>query len=285
MDEENKNTVAGAENTENGAAQTAESQSAKTYTQEEVDNIVKARLGRERNRVEKLYPDYEGLKQVYSTLKEIGVAKSDDVKEAANDIRRFYAKGDSDTAGEPSEKEPIKQGGSLPADQRLDLVEYSASKKADKLSDEELEDEVQSLKEKGKSRTDEDDIRFMVYTKKLSDINAKKGSQRQLDEFKARFPKVNLTELQNDGDFKEFARISRVPLADTYAAYQKFKGVEPAKKADLGSVSTQGNTTEKDLLTPEQLQRLTPDEVAKNRELVRKSIIANIKKNIKNKDV
>ena len=279
MNEENNNNIAGAENIDNNAALTANEQTApQTFTQDDVNRILDTRLKREQRRVEKQYKDYDGFKQIFTTLKENGVIKTDNIEEAVSDIKRFYAREDGDTVGDSGTTEPKRTAAVLPQEQKLALVEYSTSKFVENSTFEDIEDEYETLRSMGKRRTDEEDVKFGVIAKKYEEIKTKKAAERQLEDFRSKYPKVNIDELKAHEEFKKFAQISRVPLVDTYEFYLSAKGVAPAAKRDLGTVASQGVTTEKDLLTPEQLQKLTPDEIAQNRDLVRKSILANVKK-------
>lgn len=271
MPEENTNTTS-AENIENNAAQAADTAVPKTYTQEDMDRVVETRLKRERNRIAKDYANHDQYKQIYSALKENGVIKTDDAAEAVNVIKQFYAKGDGESVGEPSVKEPKIAADTLPKDEKLALVEVLTDKWVKNHTDEELEDEFQSLKEKGKRRTDEDDVRFGVITKKLGEITVKKTNQKQLDEFKARYPKVNLDELRADTEFAKIVKVSKVPLADTYDLYLGMKGTKPTEKKDLGSVASTGSALEDATFTKAEVERMTPDEVKKNYAAIMKSV-------------
>lgn len=283
MDEENK-TVVGTENggANNDATVQAAAGEEKKFTQKDIDDAVSKRLERERRRTDKMYAGYDGFKKIYQTLKENGVVKSENPEEAVNDISQFYARADGDSVGEPSATEPRKSAEvALPKDDKIALAKWKASDFASSAPADVIEDEFQTLKEKGKKRTDEDDVRFSIIGQKLAEINAKKGIQKQIDDFKAKFPKTNLDELKSDADFAQFSKLSKAPLADTYDFYLKMKNVKPAEKKDLGSVSSQGGVPETNLYTAEEIRKMTPDERSKNDGLIRQSILANMKKSMK----
>lgn len=282
MYEETNTQVAGTENVENNAVQgEATATTPKAFSQTEVDAIVEARLKRERNRTDKQFKDYEGLKQVFTTLKEVGAVDTDSPEEAAARLKQFYAKGDGESVGEPSAKEPKKTSAVLPEDQRIALIEYSVEKYVKNASEEDLEDDFETLKSKGKRRSDEDDIKFAAVSKKLAEINAKKSAEQQIEDFKSKFPKVSIDDLKADADFTEFLKLSKVPLADSYSTYQKLKGVTPTARVSLGSVASSSETPETALYSSDELKQLKPDDLNKNFDLIRKSAIANIKKSIK----
>lgn len=273
MPEENTKTNTSAENIENNAAQAAADTAVpKTYTQDDMDRVVEARLKRERNRVAKEYASFDQYKQIFSALKENGIVKSDDPNEAVNVIKQFYAKGDGEPVGEPSVKETPKSAETLSKDEKMELIESVATKKAAKLSEDELEDEIQSLREKGKRRSDEEDVKLSVYSKKLGEITVKKTNQKWLDEFKAQYPKVNLEDLRADTGFTEFLKLSKAPLAETYKTYLAIRGDKPADKKDLGSVASTGSAIEDATFTKAEVERMTPDEVKKNYSAIMKSV-------------
>ena len=281
MDLENKTGVS-ADNIDDNAAQITDTVEEKKFSQAEMDAAVKARLERERRRLEKNYAGFDGYKQVYQTLAENGVISGNDPDEAVNAIKRFYAKGGADGTGETADKpKAVITTSTLEKDDKLALAELSAARFVAKASEDAIEDEYNDLKDKGKRRSDEDDVRFAVLGKKLGEIGAKKAAQKQMDEFKAKYPKVNINELQADEDFTKLAKMSRAPLLDTYEFYAKTKGVQVPDKKEIGSVSSQNNEPKGGHYSADEIKNMSQDEINQNFAAIKESIAANIRKSMK----
>lgn len=72
-------------------------------------------------------------------------------------------------------------------------------------------------------------------------------AQNEIDDFSSKYPNVNLSELLNDEQFKDYAEGKNKPLVDVYESYKKFttafrnKGIETAKKTIANTISSPGS--------------------------------------------
>ena len=112
--------------------------------------------------------------------------------------------------------------------------------------------------------------------------------------FRKAYPDVDAQELLSDPDFGEFAEAqvkAKVPLAKIYGGYEKLRAkfqkeadqkAEAAKdgaaralanaRAGVGSKAGSADNLGGAFFTPEEVNRMTPAEVEKNREAIRKSM-------------
>jgi hypothetical protein len=112
--------------------------------------------------------------------------------------------------------------------------------------------------------------------------------------FHKAYPRVDLQKLIADPDFREFAEAqvqAKVPLAQIYGGYEKLRAkfqkeadrkVEEAKdgaaqalanaRAGVGGKAGSADNLGGVFFTPEEVKRMTPAEIEKNREAIRKSM-------------
>ncbi len=125
--------------------------------------------------------------------------------------------------------------------------------------------------------------------KEKADSEAQKQSRAQagLQEFSEKYPGVNVQELFADGDFIKFAMsaLEVVSLTSVYEAYLPIKTEKERIKAEnekaaalaanssvaVGSVTSATDPADSEFFTKEQVQKMSPEEVKKNYEKIRKS--------------
>lgn len=125
--------------------------------------------------------------------------------------------------------------------------------------------------------------------KEKADSEAQKQSRAQagLQEFSEKYPGVNVQELFADEDFIKFAMsaLEVVSLTSVYEAYLPIKTERERIKAEnekaasmsanssvaVGSVTSATDPADSEFFTKEQVQKMSPEEVKKNYEKIRKS--------------
>ena len=217
----------------------------KTFTQEDIDRIVKqekARLERKYRRDEE--SKLSKAKQLESTLRSgLGLTEEDDV---LSKVKEFYK----------------EQGVNIPDSQAISDKDAEILGRADAndfindYDDEEIEaraNELEVKKKQGKTSAREDAEFF-----KLGEYLTEKLEEKDL--------KANGidTSILKDKDFKKFAgRFNRgTKMTEIYELYQKVNGSEPKKPASTGSTkSTVPNNGEKERYTSEEVDKLTSEQL------------------------
>jgi len=112
-------------------------------------------------------------------------------------------------------------------------------------------------------------------------------AQEGLKEFREKYPNVNVQELFADEDFLKFGKnaLEMVSLAGVYEAYLPIKTERERIKAEnkkaaalvansqvaVGSVTSATDPADSEFFTKEQVQKMSPEEIKKNYEKIRKS--------------
>ena len=233
---ENENLVT-EEVTEN-VEQTTEETPAKTYTQEEVDAIVGKRLARQETRIKRDYDRKYG--DLVDTLK-AGTGK-EDVGEMADTFKKFY-----ESKGIKINKKPDYSAQDIETLARHDADEIIRS------GYEEVVDEVDRLAELGASKmTAREKAVFKVL-----------AEHRQNAERTKELAEIGVTEdVYNSKEFKEFQSMFKedTPISKVYEQYQKTQPKKEIRTA--GSMKNNAvNTGVKDFYTPEEIERLTEEDL------------------------
>ena len=157
----------------------------------------------------------------------------------------------------------------------VDIEEYLAMKEIAKKGGDPLKDFAKFTKDKQK-----EELKIKQQEEEQDDwIN------KDYEDFRAKYPKVDLTELDKDENFKAFAedKVGKVPMSQIYASYQdlvsniqKKERQEAARlvanaKASPGSL-TSPETSDNDFFTREQVAKMSQEEVHKNYDKIRKSM-------------
>lgn len=143
------------------------------------------------------------------------------------------------------------------------------------------------------ARASAEDARKAEATRTQADAD-RKWYADDLEAFRKAYPDVDAQELLADPDFGEFAAAqvqAKVPLAKIYGGYEKLRAkfqkeadqkAEAAKdgaaralanaRAGVGSKAGSADNLGGVFFTPEEVNRMTPAEVEKNREAIRKSM-------------
>ena len=217
----------------------------KTFTQEDIDRIVKqekARLERKYRRDEE--SKLSKAKQLENTLRSgLGLTEEDDV---LSKVKEFYK----------------EQGVNIPDSQAINdkdaeiLGRADANEFINDYDDEEIEARANELaiKQKQGKTSAREDAEFF----KLGEYLTEKLEEKDL--------KANGidTSILKDKDFKKFAgRFNRdVKMTEIYELYQKVNGKEVKKPASTGSTkSTVSNNQEKERYTSEEVDKLTSEQL------------------------
>ena len=143
------------------------------------------------------------------------------------------------------------------------------------------------------ARVSADDARKAEATRTQADED-RKWYADDLAAFRKAYPDVDAQELLSDPDFGEYAEAqvkAKVPLAKIYGGYEKLRAkfqkeadqkAEAAKdgaaralanaRAGVGSKAGSADNLGVGFFTPEEVNRMTPAEIEKNREAIRKSM-------------
>lgn len=244
---ENNENLVTEEVTEN-VEQTTE-ETPKMFTQEEVDAMMGKRLARQEAKIRKEYERHDELANVLKA----GMGK-DDLGDIEEDLRAFYG-----------EKKGIKMP---PKKQDVRDIEVLAKSDADGIISGGFDDviaELDRLKEKGASKmTAREQAKFKV----LADYVKGEEQSRQLSELG--IPEAEYT----SKEFKSFAAKfnADTPIKDIYDIYtstQPKKQIKP-----MGSIKNTQPETVKDYYSPEEIDRLTEEDLADPKvwEAVRRSM-------------
>lgn len=155
---------------------------------------------------------------------------------------------------------------------------------------------MQALADEGKDPLSEYPKLFKQQKKtaaQAAKTEADKSKQRQimaqenLREFQEKYGDVNIAELLNDEDFLKFGKkaLEIIPLTQVYEAYlpiktekerikaeqQKVAALALNSKVAVGSVTSATSPVDSEYFTPEQVRKMSKEEIRKNYEKIRKS--------------
>lgn len=208
----------------------------KTFTQEELDEIIEKRLRREREKVEKNY------KPLVNTLK-AGGFNSDDPFELENIIRKSYE----------------EQGIEIPINEnRLSEKEQKALAKVNaeeiiELGESVMRERFIELYSKEKRSTREEEEMFLIGRE-----NSSRMAKKDLLELGADPDKV-----LNDKNFMSFASkmAPNVSVKEIYQLYKRINGEQSKTVPSAGSVKDNNNQSDK--FTQSKIDNMTPQELIK----------------------
>ena len=223
---------------ENVEQTTEETQQVKTYTQEEVDAIVGKRLARKEARIRKEYDrkygDLEGVLKA-------GMDK-EDIGEITEDLRDFYGN---------------KKGIKMPS-----KIDYSEAD-IEMLARAEADDIIRGGYEDAVEEVDRlTDIGYADMTAREKAVFKVLAEYVDKEERKKELSSIGVTEeVYESAEFKDFASKfnSNIPIKDVYEIYRK---TQPKKNIKpMGSMKQGQDTGVKDYYTPEEIERLTEEDL------------------------
>ena len=241
-----------------------EQEQPKMFSQEEVDNIVKERVGRiERQSKRKTAEKdrtIERYKQLENTLRAgLALNEDDDVfekvdsfyKEQGVDIPKFES---------TSSKRDTERLGELDAQDLISSAEFDEIQNR--------ANELASKKQSGKI-TEREDEEFMKLGNYLTnELKIKELKDKGVDE-----------NILNDKEFKEFSKKfnSETSMSDIYDLYSKLNHKEVAKPVSTGSVKSSGEASKvKTYYTSEEVDKLTSKDL--DNPTIFKNVMASMKK-------
>lgn len=223
--------------TENVEQTTEQTSTPKTYTQEEVDAIVGKRLARKEARIRKEYDQRYG--QLESVLK-AGTGK-ETVEEVTDTLTKFY-----EGKGIKIQKKP---------DYSQQDIEVLARAEAEDIIRSGYDDVVEEVDRLTK-------IGVKNMTARQKEVFRTLAEHRQNAERSMELSKIGVTEdVYNSQDFKDFAGkfAPTTPIRDIYDIYNKTKPKKEVKT--MGSMKQGQNTGVKDYYSPEEIDRLTEEDL------------------------
>ena len=245
------------------ASQEEEKKEVKTYTAEEVEKMVNDRINnllpkkieREKRKMEKQYSDKLAKYEETDSILKAGLGTKD-ISESNQRMREFYKEQGIDI---PAYSKPRYSD----EDEKI-LGQAEASKIID-LGFEEMQEEANRLAAIGVDKmTPRDKVVFNILADELT-------HQKQVKELAELGVKE---EILNDSEFKEFASQfnSKTPIKNVYEMYTKIK---PQKKYEqIGSMKNIKEPVQKDYYSNEEIAKMSPEEIRKNWDVIRKSMTA-----------
>ena len=244
-------------------SQEEEKKEVKTYTAEEVEKMVNDRINnllpkkieREKRKMEKQYSDKLAKYEETDSILKAGLGTKD-ISESNQRMREFYKEQGIDI---PAYSKPRYSE----EDEKI-LGQAEASKIID-LGFEEMQEEANRLAAIGVDKmTPRDKVVFNILADELK-------HQKQVKELAELGVKE---EILNDSEFKEFASQfnSKTPIKNVYEMYTKIK---PQKKYEqIGSMKNIKEPVQKDYYSNEEIAKMSPEEIRKNWDVIRKSMTA-----------
>lgn len=211
----------------------------RTYTDEQVDDIVKRRLARQENKLRKEYDKKYG--RLENVLK-VGTGEQE-LDKIAEGFETYY-----ESKGKKIPQEPQYS---------QDYIEYQAEKEAKLIIDagyDEIKEETDRLSKMNLSdMTAEEKIVF-----------SRLAAERSRIEDERELASIGVTKL--DDDFKDFAKKLN-PSLSMKEKYEMYTKMNPKKKGEpIGSMknTTVSNTGVKDYYSPEEVDKFTKADYDKN---------------------
>ena len=239
-----------------------EKEEVKTYTEDDLEKIVNERINsilpnkieRERRKIDREYRQklskYEETESILSAG--LGTKNIDDIN---GELRNFYKNQGIDI---PAYQEPKYSD-----DDEKDLGESDA-RKIIKLGFDEMQDEANRLADIGTNNmTVREKTEFSILAQELT-------NQKNKKELAKLGVKENVLE---DLNFRQFSSQfnSNVPIKDVYEMYTKVNGNKKSVE-QIGSMKNTKETVKKDYYTNEEISKMSPEEVRKNWDVIRRSM-------------
>lgn len=224
----------------------------KTFTQDEVNQMIEKRVKRERNKIDRKYKEQLSKYEELAYLTQEGL-DTDDFDEALNKTREFYA-----------EKKGIKYTPkSDNRDEEILANAYAREIIEDCESVEDIEDAIQNISNKGTRLTERDG--FII-----KDLDKEVKRRKRL----AELSELGVSEdVYNSDGFRSFESKfnENTPISDIYELYNTTHKVEK-KIQNPGSMKSVPSTEKKDFISEKEYDRMTEKEIEENMELIRNSM-------------
>ena len=240
-----------------------ETKEVKQYTDEEIEKIVNERVNnilptkieREKRKIEKDYREKLSKYEETESILSAGLGTKD-ITESNKKMREFYKEQGIDI--------PAYQKPRYSEEDERALGELDA-KKIISLGFDEMQEEANNLASIG---TDKMTPRQKVmFTTLASELTYQK-QRKELAQIGVK------EEILNNSEFKEFASQfnSKTPIKNVYEMYTKMK---PQKQYEqIGSMKNNKEPSQKDYYSNEEIAKMSPEEIRKNWDIIRKSMTA-----------
>ena len=240
-----------------------ETKEVKQYTDEEIERIVNERVNnilptkieREKRKIEKDYREKLSKYEETESILSAGLGTKD-ISESNRKMREFYKEQGIDI--------PAYQKPRYSEEDEKALGELDA-KKIISLGFDEMQEEANNLASIG---TDKMTPRQKVmFTTLASELTYQK-QRKELAQIGVK------EEILNNSEFKEFASQfnSKTPIKNVYEIYTKMK---PQKQYEqIGSMKNNKEPSQKDFYSNEEIAKMSPEEIRKNWDIIRKSMTA-----------
>lgn len=244
-------------------ASNEEKKEVKTYTEEEfekavndrLNNILPKKIEREKSKIERKYREELAKYEETESILQKGFGAKD-IIDANKKLREFYKEQDIEI---PEYQKPKYSE----EDEKI-LGKAEASKIID-LGYDEMQEEANRLAEIGLDKmTSRQKVMFNTLAEELT-------HQKQIKELAELGVKEDVL---SNSDFKEFASQfnSKTPIKNVYEMYTKIK---PQKKYEqIGSMKSIKEPVQKDYYSNEEIAKMSPEEIRKNWDVIRKSMTA-----------
>ena len=239
-----------------------EKEEVKTYTEDDLEKIVNERINsilpnkieRERRKIDREYRQKLSKYEETESILSAGLDKKN-IDDINGELRNFYKNQGIDI---PAYQEPKYSD-----DDEKDLGESDA-RKIIKLGFDEMQDEANRLADIGTNNmTVREKTEFSILAQELT-------NQKNKKELAKLGVKENVLE---DLNFRQFSSQfnSNVPIKDVYEMYTKVNGnKKPVEQ--IGSMKNTKETVKKEYYTNEEISKMSPEEVKKNWDVIRRSM-------------
>lgn len=239
-----------------------EKEEVKTYTEDDLEKIVNERINsilpnkieRERRKIDREYRQKLSKYEETESILSAGLDKKN-IDDINGELRNFYKNQGIDI---PAYQEPKYSD-----DDEKDLGESDA-RKIIKLGFDEMQDEANRLADIGTNNmTVREKTEFSILAQELT-------NQKNKKELAKLGVKENVLE---DLNFRQFSSQfnSNVPIKDVYEMYTKVNG-NKKQVEQIGSMKNTKETVKKDYYTNEEISKMSPEEVRKNWDVIRRSM-------------
>lgn len=231
---------------------TEEPEKVKMFTQDEVDNMLKNRLKRERNRLDREYKERISKYEELAYLTQEGL-QAENFEDTLNKSRDFYGKkGIKYIPKQNTEEDEI-------------IAKYRANEIIEEAEGiEEIQSTIDNLLSKGINMTSKEKL---ITEKLISELD----NRKRLTELKTIGVKE---EIYNSSEFKEFEKrfTKDTPISDVYDLY-KAKYLIPKKEiSNPGSMRTTPSTEKKTFISEAEYDKMTEKEIENNMDLIMESM-------------
>lgn len=236
------------ESTETIVEQEVETQPEKTFTQAEVNEMLKNREARARKKVEREYKDSLSKYQELAYLTQAGL-KTNSLDETLDRSREFYGKQGIKYTPNNADDEIV---GKYYADEIIS--------ESDSLDD--LEEQAKKLSKKAKLTTREEIV--------LKGLNDEIENRKRITELKT----IGVTEDEyNSKDFIDFEKkfTKDTPIKEVYNLY-KLQNTTDKPVENPGSMKSTPGKEKRGYISPAEYDKMTDKEIEENMDLIRESM-------------